>query len=103
MPIDLTKEKTLPLSDVPNLPCIPRRRKGRKLHKSTVMRWVNPGLRGVRLEVIRVGGALCTSVAALQRFFERLAQPECRHAVPPSAWREQQLSRIDQELDAERL
>jgi hypothetical protein len=28
---------------------------------------------GVKLEVIRVGGTLCTSVEALQRFFDRLA------------------------------
>jgi hypothetical protein len=35
-------------------------------------RWAKRGLRGVKLETIRVGGTLCTSLEALQRFCERL-------------------------------
>ncbi len=74
MPIDLrTDGPPVPLSNVPDLACIPRRRGGRKLHKSTAFRWAKPGVRGIRLEVIRVGGTLCTTVAALQRFFEALS------------------------------
>jgi hypothetical protein len=30
------------------------------------------GVRGVRLETLMVGGTRCTSVEALQRFFERI-------------------------------
>ena len=41
----------------------------------TLYRWSAKGIRGVRLETIRVGGSLCTSVQALQRFFDRLSGP----------------------------
>jgi hypothetical protein len=86
-------------------------------------------VRGIRLEVIRVGGTLCTSVEALQRFFERLASPLApsggtsasggqdkaqfidrlatpQHSAspetPPSA-RQRRLEAVDQQLDAEGL
>ena len=48
---------------------------------STLFRWASKGLRGVRLEVIRIGGTQCTSVEALARFFHRLSE----HAEPPAA------------------
>ena len=35
--------------------------------------WARNGIRGVRIETIRVGGTLCTSLEALQRFFDRLS------------------------------
>ena len=51
---------------------LPRRRRGRKTHVSTLYRWSAAGCRGIRLETIQVGGSCCTSRDALQRFFERL-------------------------------
>jgi hypothetical protein len=54
---------------------LPRRRRGRKTHVSTLFRWSTVGCRGVVLETIQVGGTRCTSREALQRFFERLSQP----------------------------
>ena len=42
------------------------------VHPKTLGRWARFGLRGVRLEVTRVGGTVCSSRAALMRFFERL-------------------------------
>ena len=53
---------------------MPRRRAGRPAHPSTLYRWADEGLRGLRLETIRVGGTLCTSVEALQRFFDGLTE-----------------------------
>jgi uncharacterized protein DUF1580 len=55
----------------------PRRREGKKPHTATIYRWARYGVRGVdgnpvRLETIRVGCTLCTSVEAIQRFCERL-------------------------------
>ena len=73
--IDPAVEPLIRLADVPRLPWLPRRRKGKKLHISSVIRWVSPGLRGHRLEALRVGGALCTSEAALRRFFQKLTEP----------------------------
>jgi hypothetical protein len=52
---------------------LPRRRAGRNTHPATLYRWANEGLHGVRLETIRVGGTQCTSVEALQRFFDKLS------------------------------
>jgi hypothetical protein len=52
------------------LPC---RRVGRPTHASTLWRWATQGLRGVKLEIVQVGGTKCTSREALDRFFEQLA------------------------------
>jgi hypothetical protein len=53
---------------------LPSRRGDRPPHVSCLFRWARHGLRGVRLETIRVGGTLCTSKEALERFFARLAE-----------------------------
>jgi hypothetical protein len=52
---------------------LPSRRGDRRTHVSCLFRWAKHGLRGVRLETIRVGGTLCTSREALERFFASLA------------------------------
>jgi hypothetical protein len=54
---------------------LPRRRRGRKTHVSTLFRWSTVGCKGVVLETIQIGGTRCTSREALQRFFERLSLP----------------------------
>jgi Protein of unknown function (DUF1580) len=54
---------------------LPRRRRGRKTHVSTLFRWTTSGCRGVVLESLQCGGTRCTSRQALQRFFERLSAP----------------------------
>jgi len=54
---------------------LPRRRAGKRPHVATVYRWAKRGLRGVVLETLQVGGTLCTSQEALQRFFEALTAP----------------------------
>ena len=65
---------------------IPKRRRGRKAATSTIYRWAKLGLKGVRLEVLQVGGTLCTSRQALERFFHRLTEvgrgPETVHSTP---------------------
>src|SRR4051812_5747295 len=53
---------------------LPSRRGDRPPHVSCLFRWAKHGLRGVRLETLRVGGTLCTSREALERFFARLAE-----------------------------
>ena len=42
----------------------------------TIYRWATKGMRGFRLETIRIGGTLCTSHEALQRFFDRLTEAD---------------------------
>ncbi len=51
-----------------------RRRADRPVRTSTLYRWSSEGLRGVKLETIQIGGTRCTSVEALQRFFDLLGQ-----------------------------
>ena len=71
MAIDFSVEQVIPLSDAPDH--IPRRRRGRKKAVSTVYRWATKGVKGVILETLQVGGTRCTSLGALQRFFNRLS------------------------------
>lgn len=80
MPIDISTERVVTFRDAAREYC-PRRRHGRKPHISTFYRWARMGL-----ETIRVGGQLCTSVEALQRFFDRLtatAGSKARQAATP--------------------
>jgi hypothetical protein len=49
---------------------LPRRRASKKTSVSTLYRWASSGVRGVRLETLRVGGSLLTSREAMQRFYE---------------------------------
>jgi hypothetical protein len=77
--IDCTSETLVTLADAAKL--LPRRRRGRKAHVSTLFRWTTIGVRGVLLESIQVGGTRCTSREALQRFFESLSENRQTAAV----------------------
>jgi hypothetical protein len=68
--IDSTTEHLQTLSQA--AASLPRRRRGRSTHISTLYRWATNGCRGIVLETIQVGGTRCTSPQALQRFFQRL-------------------------------
>ena len=70
--IDSASETLVSLANAAKL--IPRRRRGRKTHVSTLFRWTTAGCRGVVLESIQVGGTRCTSKEGLQRFFEQLSE-----------------------------
>ncbi|WP_088257342.1 DUF1580 domain-containing protein [Fimbriiglobus ruber] len=76
MPIDIAKERVVSFREAARDLC-PRRRHGRKPHVSTFYRWAARGL-----ETIRVGGQLCTSVEALQRFFDRQTRTDNPRPVP---------------------
>ena len=66
MAIDIHAEELLELNKVPaNL----ERRTGKRLNVSTVYRWINRGIAGVKLETILIGGSRFTSAEALNRFF----------------------------------
>lgn len=73
MGIELHKEQLLSLTDATkSLPPID----GKRPHVSTLWRWCRRGLRGVRLEHVRIGHRVCTSTDALSRFVNRLAEAE---------------------------
>jgi len=75
--IDINKEKLISLSNAAEQ--LPARRNGKKPHPSTLYRWATNGLRGVTLEVLRVGSTTCTSLPALQRFLTKLTELELMH------------------------
>lgn len=69
--IDLRSEGLLSLTDAAKaLPPIG----GKRPHVSTIWRWCRKGVRGVRLEHIRLGHRVCTSLEALNRFAHSLAE-----------------------------
>lgn len=59
------------------------------VHVKTVRRWISPGVLGVRLDVVRLGGTVRTSREALQRFAadQEAARTIVRACVSPRACR----------------
>lgn len=77
--IDLVAENVMSLSEAAKSNAMPRRRRGRRPNVSTLYRWARKGCNGVILETIRVGGTLCTSLQAIQRFAVRLTVEDGPH------------------------
>ena len=87
---NLLDETILFLSDVPKH--IPRGKNGRPTHLSTVVRWKDRGIRGVRLEAVRLGGRWVTSLQALGRFVANVtatASPTLPPVTAPGTFRQQ--------------
>ena len=95
--IDIATENVISFSDTP--PHVPRRRGGKRPNLSTIYRWSQNGLKGVRLESIQVGGTKCTSIEALQRFFDRLTNPEAAAKAPTSKARQRSIADAERELN----
>jgi hypothetical protein len=69
--IDFDTEQVVSLSEATKI--VPPRN-GKRVAFTTLLRWTQRGIRGVKLESLRVGGTLCTSKEALQRFFAALSE-----------------------------
>lgn len=103
MAIDVFSEKVVSLKEAVRM--LPRKGHTNTLHFSTIYRWIMRGLKTkdglvVRLETIKVGGTLCTSQEALQRFFDRLSG-DTAVVAPPSftkRQRERHLDKVEEEL-----
>jgi hypothetical protein len=78
--IDLLRENSISLTEAAGL--VPPGRRGRPTHLSTLLRWIKPGVRGVRLEAVRLGGRWVTSREALQRFADRLTAAQAGPTAP---------------------
>lgn len=89
-PIDLRRETAITLADVAHH--VPKRRGG-KIHYSTIFRWVTKGVRGRVLQSIMIGGVRYTTVEALERFLN--APTSARPCAAPL----DELSAINQALD----
>jgi hypothetical protein len=99
--IDITAEDTFPLRSAPGK--LPSGRNGQKIHPSTLFRWCSVGIRGVRLETIAIGGMRCSSLPALQRFFERLELARQGGCSPQSMTRSQARRKRESRTAAEKL
>jgi hypothetical protein len=95
--IDITQEELISITQAASI--IPRRRAGRKCHIATIYRWIQRGVKGVRLEAIQVGGTRCTSSEALQRFFNALSNFPAPYTAPIPSQRKRMLEEVDRELD----
>ena len=79
--------------------------RGRHTHISTVYRWANSGIRGVRLETMVVGGRRYTSEEAIARFIDILsasATDACPTLRSPAS-RQRGYDQAGKELDREGL
>ena len=100
MAIDLLSEHVVSLTKATSH--LPRRRKGKRPNVSTLFRWAQHGIKGVRLETIQVGGCKCTSLEALQRFCDRLTQGLDPEAQPARSSVRPQRAAVAAERELER-
>ena len=94
MSIDIQVETPVKMTEAAN--AVPGRP-----HNSTVWRWHQKGVRGVKLETILIGGTRYTSNEALQRFFDRTtAAAAGTESVPrTSAQRQRSFEKAERELN----
>ena len=96
--IDIATEHVISFADAPQH--LPRRRGGKRPNIATIYRWASAGCKGVRLESIQLGGTKCTSIEALQRFFDRLTNPTATVTAPTSRARRRAIGDAERQLDA---
>ena len=68
--IDLARETAISTAEAAAR--VPSFRPGCRTHVATIHRWILHGVRGVRLEAVRLGGRWVTTVEALDRFARAL-------------------------------
>lgn len=96
--IDILNETVVSLTQASRDRRLPRRRNGQRPHVATLYRWAKRGFNGVTLETLQVGGTLCTSIEALQRFFVRLTNPNAP-VVQSTRQRQKEIDRAESELE----
>ena len=95
--IDIGNEELIPIRQVPAR--LPPRANGKHVHVTTVYRWINHGVRGFRLESLKVGGTTYTSTEALQRFAEGLSHLRNVSTPPYSLTRQREIERAAREVN----
>jgi hypothetical protein len=75
--ISLQDELLTPKQAASLLPLI----EGKAIDQSAIWRWARQGLQGVKLEHIRLGGRILTTMEALERFTKELAEVDLPSAV----------------------
>ena len=95
MPINPFAEEVLPFAAAARR--LPAMRMGRPVSPATLWRWSSHGVRGVRLETVKIGGTACTSLEALRRFFARL--DDANESPIPAPTRDGRAEKVVAELD----
>ena len=83
---DIAKEEMIPFKQVPKW-C--GKNMGKRVHRSTIRRWMFRGVRGVKLETIMIHGKRFTSKEALLRFFTTTKESGSRSEVSSSKTQKQ--------------
>ncbi len=101
MSIDILGEKLVSFRQI--AASLPTRRRNRPIAVSTIYRWRRPGLRGVRLDAVRIGGAWHTSWEAFARFCEQMTAAEQVETFPVTTTDREKRSHesVDSELAAD--
>jgi hypothetical protein len=99
--IDITQETLIPLREAPRR--LPRRPNGNRVHISACYRWISRGVRGFKLEAVRIGGTTYTSLEALQRFGQRIGgnSAPAQEDSPPQRARQREIFRASMAARAE--
>jgi hypothetical protein len=82
MALDPLAADLLPLAAAAR--ALPPLRDGRRVSPSTLWRRAAHGLRGVRLEIVRLGGTACTTREALRRFLREAEAARLRPDETPA-------------------
>jgi hypothetical protein len=70
----------IPIRDLPA--ALPRGSRGKKIHKSTIYRWILRGVRGVRLRTTSIGGMTFVSPEDLAEFIRLLSSRASQAELP---------------------
>lgn len=80
--IDINTEELIPLGNAAQR--VPGRLGKPGVHVSTMTRWCHEGINDERLEFVKVGGRILTSMAAVERFITRVTAAGRGSPTPPS-------------------
>ena len=80
-------------------------RNGKPIHYATIWRWVNTGIRGIRLKASSVGIMACTTEADLAEFFQAVQAARqarrCGQPAPDCSSRASERRKASEEAERE--
>lgn len=76
---------------------------GKKRNRAVLLRWINRGVSGVKLDAIRIGGEIFTSCEAINEFLNRSREARSRKHADATANGIRRAASTDIEAEAEAL
>lgn len=74
------RQELIALRELPKL--LPKRPNGKRVHLATIYRWIQRGVRGVRLRATKIGGSTFIEQRNLDDFIDKLSEPK-ESAISP--------------------